>query len=41
MDLKCRLKEYEGTIAYQTKLGYFRNGKFFPYSDSLGFRTVG
>ncbi|WP_460216813.1 glycoside hydrolase family protein [Escherichia coli] len=41
MDLKSRLKEYEGTIAYQTKLGYFRNGKFFPYSDSLGFSTVG
>ncbi|HEY1846308.1 MAG TPA: glycoside hydrolase family protein [Buttiauxella sp.] len=41
MDLKSRLKEYEGTIAYQTKSGYFRNGKFFPYSDSLGFSTIG
>ncbi|CTR88479.1 glycoside hydrolase family protein [Escherichia coli] len=41
MDLKSRLKEYEGTIAYQKKLRYFRNGKFFPYSDSLGFSTVG
>ncbi|EOL8788487.1 TPA: glycoside hydrolase family protein [Klebsiella pneumoniae] len=41
MDLKSRLKEYEGTITYQKKLGYFRNGKFFPYSDSLGFSTIG
>lgn len=41
MDLKSRLKEYEGTQAYQAKLGYFRNGKFWPYSDSLGFSTIG
>lgn len=41
MDLKNRLKGYEGTQAYQAKLGYFRNGKFWPYSDSLGFSTIG
>ncbi|ENV4137228.1 glycoside hydrolase family protein [Escherichia coli] len=40
-DLKTRLKEYEGTKEYQTKLKYFRNGKFYPYTDSLGFSTVG
>lgn len=41
MDLKERLKEYEGTKAYQTKLKYYRNGKFFPYNDSLGKSTIG
>lgn len=41
MDLKERLKEYEGTKAYQTKLKYFRNDKFFPYNDSLGKSTIG
>ncbi|WP_318366889.1 glycoside hydrolase family protein [Enterobacter sp.] len=40
-DLKTRLKEYEGTKEYQAKLKYFRNGKFYPYADSLGFNTVG
>ncbi|WP_313104241.1 glycoside hydrolase family protein [Pseudescherichia vulneris] len=41
MDLKNRLKEYEGTKEYQAKLGYFRNGRFWPYKDSLGFSTIG
>ena len=41
MDLKERLKEYEGTKAYQTKLKYYRNGKFYPYNDSLGKSTIG
>lgn len=40
-DLKARLKEYEGTKEYQAKLKYFKNGKFYPYADSLGFRTIG
>jgi len=40
-DLKTRLKQYEGTKEYQAKLKYFRNGKFYPYADSLGFSTVG
>lgn len=40
-DLKTRLKEYEGTKAYQAKLKYYRNDKFYPYSDSLGFQTIG
>ncbi len=26
MDVKSRLKEYEGTKEFQMKLGYFRNG---------------
>ncbi|WP_336983564.1 MULTISPECIES: glycoside hydrolase family protein [unclassified Cedecea] len=41
MDLKERLKVYEGTISYQQSRGYFRQGKFYPYKDSLGYLTVG
>ena len=41
MDIKERLKEYEGTKQYQTKMKYFRNGKFYPYADSLGKMTIG
>ncbi|MEN3752490.1 glycoside hydrolase family protein [Mangrovibacter sp. SLW1] len=41
MDLKEQLKEYEGTKQYQAKLGYFRNGKFWTYKDSLGYSTIG
>lgn len=41
MDIKTRLKEYEGTVAYQTKMKYYRNGKFYPYNDSEGFATIG
>lgn len=40
-DLKTRLKQYEGTKEYQTKMKYYRNGKFYPYADSLGFQTIG
>lgn len=35
------VKEHEGTIAYQTKVGYFKNGKFHVYNDSLGKPTIG
>lgn len=41
MNLKQRLKQYEGTKEYQAKLGYFKNGKFWPYKDSLGYPTIG
>lgn len=41
MDIKSRLIEYEGSRAYQTRMGYFRNSKFYPYKDSEGFLTVG
>lgn len=41
MDLKERLIQYEGTKEYQRTLGYFRNDKFYPYKDSLGYLTVG
>lgn len=41
MDLKGRLWIYEGTKQYQTKMNYFRNGKFYPYKDSLGKLTIG
>lgn len=35
------VKEFEGTIAYQSKLGYFKNNKFWVYKDSLGLDTIG
>lgn len=41
MDIKSRLIEYEGSRAYQTKMGYFRNDKYYPYKDTEGFLTVG
>lgn len=41
MDIKGRLWIYEGTKEYQTKMNYFRNGKFYPYKDSLGKLTIG
>ncbi|WP_320705404.1 glycoside hydrolase family protein [Enterobacter cloacae] len=41
MDIKTRLIEYEGSQAYQTRMGYFRNNKYYPYRDSEGFLTVG
>lgn len=41
MDMKEQLKIYEGTKQYQKKLGYYRDGKFYPYKDSLGYWTVG
>lgn len=41
MDIKTRLKEYEGTVAYQAKMKYYRNGIFYPYNDSEGFATIG
>lgn len=41
LSLRERLKEYEGTKAYQTKLGYYRDGTFRVYKDSLGKNTIG
>lgn len=41
MELKERLKIYEGSREYQAKFKYFRDGKFYPYADSLGKMTVG
>jgi len=41
MDLKESLIRYEGTKEYQRMLGYFRNDKFYPYKDSLGYLTIG
>lgn len=35
------IKTLEGNIAYQTKLGYFKNGKFVVYKDNLGYSTIG
>lgn len=35
------IKNFEGTIAYQTKVGYYKNGKFWTYKDSLGYPTIG
>ena len=41
MNIIEQLKIYEGTKQYQTKLGYFRDGKFWTYKDSLGYDTIG
>jgi GH24 family phage-related lysozyme (muramidase) len=35
------IKIFEGTIAYQTKVGFFKNNKFWTYKDSLGYPTIG
>lgn len=34
-------KEFEGTLAFQAKLGYYKNGKFWVYKDSRGLDTIG
>lgn len=36
-----RVKINEGSQTYQSKLGYYKNGKFWVYQDSLGFPTIG
>ncbi|MEG3135673.1 glycoside hydrolase family protein [Rouxiella sp. T17] len=41
MDITEQLKQYEGTKLYQEKRGIFRNNKFYPYKDSLGYWTIG
>lgn len=35
------VREHEGTIAYQTKVGYYKDGRFRVYKDSLGLPTIG
>lgn len=35
------IKVFEGTMAYQSKLGYYKNGKFWVYKDSLNKNTIG
>lgn len=40
-DLKARLWKYEGDQLYQAHKGYYRQGKYYPYKDSLGYLTVG
>jgi GH24 family phage-related lysozyme (muramidase) len=39
--LLAELKEFEGTIEYQTSVGYYRGGRFWIYKDSLGYPTIG
>lgn len=41
MDIIAKLKEYEGTKTYQMYKGYYKNGKFRVYKDSLGYDTIG
>lgn len=36
-----KVKQNEGSKAFQQKKGYFKNGKFWIYTDSLGFPTIG
>lgn len=40
-DIKERLRVYEGTVEYQKYKGYYKNGKFRVYKDSLGYDTIG
>jgi len=35
------LIRHEGSIAYQRSKGMYRNGKFYPYKDTLGHMTIG
>lgn len=35
------IRNFEGSKAYQTKLGYYKNDKFWTYKDSLGYPTIG
>lgn len=35
------IKTFEGTISYQSKMGYYKNNKFWTYKDSLGYPTIG
>lgn len=41
MDIIAKLKGYEGTKTYQMYKGYYKNGKFRVYKDSLGYDTIG
>lgn len=40
-DIKERLRLYEGSLDYQKFKGYYKNGKFWTYKDSLGYPTIG
>ncbi|SOK58509.1 Phage baseplate hub subunit (T4-like gp5) / Phage tail lysozyme (T4-like gp5) [Yersinia phage fHe-Yen9-04] len=40
-NLLSDIKLYEGTISYQSKLGYYKDNKFWTYKDSLGYPTIG
>lgn len=35
------VKIYEGSKEFQASKGYFKNGKFWVYKDSLGLPTIG
>jgi len=41
MDIIEKLKAYEGTKTYQLYKGFYKNGKFHIYKDSLGYSTIG
>ncbi|MFC3190038.1 glycoside hydrolase family protein [Pseudocitrobacter faecalis] len=41
MDIKERLKVYEGTKEYQLTKGYYKNGMFYQYIDTEGYPTIG
>jgi GH24 family phage-related lysozyme (muramidase) len=39
--LLADIKDFEGTLAYQSRLGYYKDGKFWTYKDHLGYPTIG
>lgn len=41
LELLNDIKTYEGTITYQSRLGYYKDNKFWVYKDSLGYPTIG
>lgn len=41
MKLIEKIKLNEGSIPYQTKLGYYKDDKFFKYKCSMGVWTIG
>lgn len=41
MDIKERLRVYEGTAEYQRTKGYYRLGRFYMYKDTEGYNTIG
>src|SRR5215475_10158516 len=41
MDIFKQLQAYEGTKEYQESKGFYHDGKFWIYKDSIGFSTIG
>ncbi|HGX8734263.1 TPA: glycoside hydrolase family protein [Escherichia coli] len=40
MTLEQKLKDYEGSLKYQSHIGTYRYGRFHVYKDHLGYPTI-